>query len=357
MKVLKEEVFRKTLIKCVVACSKMFAFAALFALASLGSKAMAANSVMSDNFDDNVVNSVLWAPYASGGSSIAEANQRLEISFPASSTGAAFAAGVNSRCQLHGDFDVEVGYELLNWPLANGVRIGLRAAGGIMGRTSFCKNPDNDYPGWPREVFLADFGNGVSGITEAGILPGKLRLVRKGSSLNGYSFVSGDWVSVLTGSSSTSDTGIVISAWSHDFIFTGNEVKLAFDNLVVNEGQVVCQGMVAVPIDIKPNSIPNSINLGSNGSVPVAILSTASFDATQVDTATITLSGAPVNLTGKGTLMYSLEDVDGDGRTDMLVHITTSALILNENDTTAVLVGNMRDGAVIRGTDSVRIVP
>ena len=43
-----------------------------------------------------------------------------------------------------------------------------------------------------------------------------------------------------------------------------------------------------VLIDIKPGEYPNTINLGSNGVVPVAILSTLIFDATQVDPLTVT---------------------------------------------------------------------
>ena len=38
-----------------------------------------------------------------------------------------------------------------------------------------------------------------------------------------------------------------------------------------------------VTIDIKPGSDPNSINLGSAGVIPVAILSSEAFDATTVD--------------------------------------------------------------------------
>jgi hypothetical protein len=40
---------------------------------------------------------------------------------------------------------------------------------------------------------------------------------------------------------------------------------------------------VAVPIDIKPGSFPNSINPQSKGVIPVAILTTDTFDATTVD--------------------------------------------------------------------------
>ena len=49
---------------------------------------------------------------------------------------------------------------------------------------------------------------------------------------------------------------------------------------------------INVTIDIKPGAFPNSINLGSNGNVPMAILSSADFDATTVDPETVTLADA-----------------------------------------------------------------
>lgn len=115
--------------------------------------------------------------------------------------------------------------------------------------------------------------------------------------------------------------------------------------------------VLTVPIDIKPGSLPNSINLGSNGSVPVAILSTPDFDATTVDPATVTLASAAVRLRGKGTAMASFEDVDGDGLHDLVIHISTEALELNDSDMYATLEGQTFDGTRIRGMDTVRIVP
>ncbi len=49
-------------------------------------------------------------------------------------------------------------------------------------------------------------------------------------------------------------------------------------------------------IDIKPGSDLNSINLGSNGTIPVAIFSTVDFDATTVDPLTVTLADASVKV-------------------------------------------------------------
>jgi hypothetical protein len=112
----------------------------------------------------------------------------------------------------------------------------------------------------------------------------------------------------------------------------------------------------SVNIDIKPGSYPNSINLGSQGNVPVAIFGSSDFDATTVDPLTVTLAGASVRIKGKGTPMSSFEDLNGDGHTDIFVHVDTTALELSEGDTEAVLEGETYDGIKIRGVDTIRIV-
>lgn len=114
---------------------------------------------------------------------------------------------------------------------------------------------------------------------------------------------------------------------------------------------------ISVGIDIKPGSFPNSINLGSGGTVPVAILSTSTFDARTVDPLTVTLASAPVALRGKGTPTASAQDVNADGLLDLVVHVSTEALQLSETDTEAVLEGSTFNGIRIRGVDTVRVVP
>lgn len=112
-----------------------------------------------------------------------------------------------------------------------------------------------------------------------------------------------------------------------------------------------------VTIVITPGGNPNSINLRSRGTVPVAVLSTAAFNATRVDPMTVTLAESPVKLKRNGTPMAAFEDVDGDGRLDLVVHVDTQALRLDAADTEAVLVGRTLDGTDITGTDVVRIIP
>ncbi len=107
-------------------------------------------------------------------------------------------------------------------------------------------------------------------------------------------------------------------------------------------------------IDIKPGSDPNSINLGSNGVIPVAILTDGSFDAASVNATTVLFGrtgseAEPVH--------YALEDVDDDGDMDMIFHFRTQDTGLEAEDTEAILTGQTIDGIEITGTDSVRIVP
>jgi hypothetical protein len=111
-----------------------------------------------------------------------------------------------------------------------------------------------------------------------------------------------------------------------------------------------------VDIDIKPASMPNSINPGSQGKVPVAILSSSTFAApSEVDATSLTFgrTGSEASLafcSGSG------EDVNGDGLPDLVCHFNTQATGFLSGDTQGVLKGRTLAGAAFEGTDSVRIV-
>jgi hypothetical protein len=111
-----------------------------------------------------------------------------------------------------------------------------------------------------------------------------------------------------------------------------------------------CLYTYEVDIDIKPGSCPNSINLKSKGVVPVAVLTTPDFDASDVDPETVLFAGA-------SPVRWTMEDVDGDGDMDMLFHFKTQELNLVSGSTEATLTGYTTWGNPITGTDSVKIVP
>ncbi len=113
-----------------------------------------------------------------------------------------------------------------------------------------------------------------------------------------------------------------------------------------------------VRIDIKPGSDPNSINLSAAGVIPVAILSSETFDATTVDPSTVSLAGAKVKMVGKSNkFLCHTEDVNGDGRQDLVCQVTTAQFMIETGSSVAVLEAETFGGQAIRGEDSVNIVP
>jgi hypothetical protein len=104
-----------------------------------------------------------------------------------------------------------------------------------------------------------------------------------------------------------------------------------------------------VTIDIKPGGEPNPINLKSKGKVPVAVLTTEIFDASDVDPDTVEFAGAV-------PLRWVLEDVDEDGDMDLLFHFKTQELALEAAETEAVLSGETFGGMAIEASDSVKVI-
>jgi hypothetical protein len=105
-----------------------------------------------------------------------------------------------------------------------------------------------------------------------------------------------------------------------------------------------------VEIDIKPGSDPNSINPMSRGVVPVAILTTEDFDATTVDPLSVEFGPAgAVESHGRG----HIEDFDGDGDFDLMLHFRTQETGIQCGDTAASLTGATFEGQALEGSDSI----
>jgi hypothetical protein len=109
---------------------------------------------------------------------------------------------------------------------------------------------------------------------------------------------------------------------------------------------------IRVQIDIKPGSFPNALNPRSNGVVPVAILSSSSFDATTVDTSSARF-GPGQAPAAHGT---DVEDVDGDGLKDVVLHFDTQAAGISCSDIASFLIAKTAAGKTVVGSDSVLAV-
>lgn len=113
---------------------------------------------------------------------------------------------------------------------------------------------------------------------------------------------------------------------------------------------VLANGGNGVEIDIKPMSCPSSINPNSKGNIPVAIKTTDSFDATDVDPPTVLFADA-------SPLRWSLEDFDGDGDIDLILKFKTQECNLPADDDYVELTGLTMGGTPFSALGWVNIVP
>jgi probable HAF family extracellular repeat protein len=115
-----------------------------------------------------------------------------------------------------------------------------------------------------------------------------------------------------------------------------------------------------VGLDIKPGDVARFIKLNdrSHGDVPVAVLSSSSFDAHLVDVSSVRIGNAAVAKKHNGTYMASYQDVNRDGRPDLVLHFNLWDLIslgeLNASSRSLTLLANLTDGRQIAATAVVR---
>ena len=108
-----------------------------------------------------------------------------------------------------------------------------------------------------------------------------------------------------------------------------------------------------VTIDINPGKNPeNIINLKKDRNLKVAIIHDSSFDATQVDPATVVLGPSDASPT-----KYQVRDVDRDGDADMLLTFKTKDTGIVCDTTSAILTGFTGGGVGIIGSEAIIVEP
>lgn len=111
-------------------------------------------------------------------------------------------------------------------------------------------------------------------------------------------------------------------------------------------------------IDIQPGDINNAIIDGKNSTVEVAIFGSSTFDASQIDVATLRFgeTGTEDSLRLKGkkqTPDVRYEDINGDGYLDLIAVFETNLTGLSSNSTDATISGYLFDGQDFLTTDLV----
>ncbi|HTE20880.1 MAG TPA: hypothetical protein VK689_21150, partial [Armatimonadota bacterium] len=203
----------------------------------------ASAAVVSDDFNDNDLNEGLFTLGTLGtGPELEEREQRLEVRLPATSSGEDFFYGVTTRPLFRGDLDAQVDFQMLDYPPANGVRLGIIIQGPEGGptalqRTSFS---ERELSAGPREGYLLHSGDELEQHPSED-LAGKLRLTRVGTTVTGYFWDAATeaWVPFASLPGTDTNVHISLAVWSHDRAFADQDVRVAFDNFVVNSGQVV----------------------------------------------------------------------------------------------------------------------
>ena len=133
---------------------------------------------------------------------------------------------------------------------------------------------------------------------------------------------------------------------------------------IARADEMSCPTPVPVSIDIKPGSYPNSIKLSSQGLLPVAVLTTSDFDASQFQPEMAHLNDASAGMTagctGAMSVSWKLADVNKDRKLDLVFFFQIQDLTLTPASTAATFMAHgTYEGTTIHimGTDSVRVVP
>jgi predicted outer membrane repeat protein len=113
--------------------------------------------------------------------------------------------------------------------------------------------------------------------------------------------------------------------------------------------------VVAIQIDIKPDSHPNTTNPRSGGVIPVVVFGSDALDVGAIDPTTLSFGPGAARI---AHLRGHAQDVDGDAIVDLVLHFRTRDVGIGCADEPIVLhlTGETVDGRAFEGVDSIRTV-
>lgn len=112
-----------------------------------------------------------------------------------------------------------------------------------------------------------------------------------------------------------------------------------------------------INIEIKPGSRELApVNPKSKGKIPVALLSSADFNALDVDVALLTF-GATGNEKSLSRCNKEGQDVNGDGRLDLVCHFENHLAEFDTQTVEGIVRGKTADGSKFEGRGLLKVVP
>ena len=118
-----------------------------------------------------------------------------------------------------------------------------------------------------------------------------------------------------------------------------------------------------VELDVRTSNPTDPINLKAHGPLHVAVLSSATFDATQIDTTDLSAIklGDPALSGRSSAIAFKLKDVNNDGRLDLLLTFSIDDIAakgaLSGASTQAQVGGPVLGAGLFVAVDSIKVVP
>jgi hypothetical protein len=113
--------------------------------------------------------------------------------------------------------------------------------------------------------------------------------------------------------------------------------------------------LIEVTVDIYPNRVPNRVILNRNYTLYVAVLGSADFDVTNIDSSSVMFGRTGTEAGPVRAPM--MRDLNGDGFLDAMYGFQTFDCGFQLGDTEGWLTGFTVDGTPIEGSDSVLVLP
>jgi hypothetical protein len=186
-----------------------------------------------DDFSRGVDGSVWWVGRSGIGPTVDAVDGRLELGMPADARpdpGQTWiSANLQTRCRILGDFDVQVDYQLLEWPSSNGVHVDLDVADD---RAMVRLNTGG-------EAVVAWFPPWVASAPDDE-LSGSFRIRRRGSSIYGYALSARGWYEVSRGRFVGESAFVRLQIGANVNEFSKQRVRVAFDDMRISSGRLAC---------------------------------------------------------------------------------------------------------------------
>jgi hypothetical protein len=202
---------------------------------------------LADDFTDPALNEDLWHQETIGkGIGASEQNGRLEESITSEAVADSehgFEQRYVTNCELGGDFEAVVHFELITWPTANGLRMTL---GAQFAREWLAVERAGGWQASPNEIYASNIVTNAWARTAD--TQGALRVRRRAGVLSVYYLTRGHWTKFGSRAASGPATLILTFNTAGDpTLWGGLASSGAFDNFDATADSVACHGSPLPP--------------------------------------------------------------------------------------------------------------